>query len=281
MQAFNRTGNLVLAIVLILAACGEKQEGKVIAEAFGNKLYDTELKALISDNTTLEDSVFIAKEFINMWLAQQVMLKQAESVLSATEKDKTKELEQYKNDLLVYEVLNKLSLAELDTTFSENELDEYYNENTEEFELSQNIIKVNFFKIPANSEDLNLLWSNFKEDDESIYSKLIQLSKNGGNYFADKNSWVYFDDILKEVPINTYNQEHYLNNNKYIQLNEGNFVYFIKIIDFKIRSTTSPFAMEKENIKKILLVKRQEELIKSIETKLVDEAYSDNKVTVY
>lgn len=276
------TRNLLPVILLITAvSCSKSPEGKVIAEAFGHKLYDVELNALISESTTFEDSVFIAKEFINMWLSQQVLLNQAESVLSVSEKDKSKELEQYKNDLLVYEVLNKLSLAELDTSFSENELEEYYNENSEEFELSQNIIKVNFFKIPANSNDLNLLWSNFKENDESIYGKLVQLSKNGGNYYIDKNSWVYFDDILKELPINTYNQEHYLNNNKFIQLNEGNFVYFIKIIDFKIRSTTSPFAMEQDNIKKILLVKRQEELIKSIETKLVNEAYSDNKVTVY
>lgn len=270
-----------ISLFIFFAACGEKEQGNVIAEAYGKKLYDTELALLISENTTFEDSVFIAKEFINMWLSQQVLLHQAEKVLSNSEKNKEKELEQYKNDLLVYEVLNKLSLSELDTAFSGNELEEYYNENTEEFELSQNIIKVNFFKIPSDSKDLNLLWSNFKEDDESIYGKLIQLSKNGGNYYTHKTNWVYFDDILKEVPINTYNQEHYLNNNKYIQLNEGKFVYFIKIIDFKIRSTTSPFGMEKENIKKILLVKRQEELIKSIETKLVEEAYSDNKVTVY
>ncbi len=273
--------NIFLASIIVLAACSKENKGNVIAEAFGKKLYDTDLATLINENTTFEDSVFIAKEFIHMWLSQQVLLNQAESTLSLAEKDKTAALEQYKNDLLVYEVLNKLSLNELDTSFSEGELDEYYNDNLEEFELSQNIIKVNFFKIQEDSKDKDLLWSNFKENDESIYGKLIQLAKNGGNYYVDKSNWVNFDDILKEVPINTYNQEHYLNNNKYIQLNEGKFVYFIKIIDFKIRSTTSPFEMEKENIKNILLVKRQEELIKSIETKLVDEAYSDNKVKIY
>ena len=126
-----------------------------------------------------------------------------------------------------------------------------------------------------------MLWSNFRANDESINGKLISLSEKGGNYYTDKTSWVYFDDILKEIPINTYNQEHFLNNNKFIKVKDGDYSYFIKIIDFKIRSNTSPFSMEKENIKKILLMKRQQELIKAIETNLIEEAYSNNKVRVY
>ena len=110
--------NILLVGLLVLASCSKKEEGNVIAEAYGKKLFDTELALLIDENTTLEDSVFLAKEFINMWLSQQVLLHQAQTVLSPEEKDKTAALEQYKNDLLAYEVLNKLSLTELDTSFS-------------------------------------------------------------------------------------------------------------------------------------------------------------------
>ncbi len=269
--------------IFLLASCKKTLEnnGEVVAEAYGNKLYSSELKMVLSDNTTSEDSVFIANEYIRVWLGKQVLLNEAESVLSAEEKDKSKQVEEYKNDLLVYEVLNKLALDQLDSSFSNIELEEYYNENIEEFDLYQNVLKIEFYKVKAASKGLEKLWKDFKKDFASAYQTLSELAKDGGNSYTDKNTWVYFDDILKEIPINTYNQEHYLNNNKFIQVKEGAFVYFIHIKDFKIRSNTSPFEMEKENIKKILRMKRQQELVKSIETKLIEKAYSSNKIIKY
>lgn len=276
--------NKILVIFLLFSvsvACNEPNKGVVVAEAYGNKLYEDELLSLVSENISKEDSVFITKEYINVWLRQQVLLHQAEQLLSLEEKDKSKQLKEYETDLLTYGVLNKLALTELDTSFIESELEAYYEENTTDFELSQNIIKIRFYKISNEVQDIDLLWSSFKYGDKTIFPKLKYLSEEDGNYYTNDSTWVYFDDILKEIPINTYNQEHFLNNNKNIRLKDGEYVYFIKIVDFKIRSTTSPFSLEKENIKQILLMKRQQELIKSIETKLVDEAYSKKEINVF
>jgi len=267
--------------VLILAACSTGEDGELLAEAYGNKLYDTELKKLLSPNMSFEDSVLITKEYVNVWLGRQILLNKAESVLSPEEKDKSKQIEQYKSDLLSYEVLNKLAIMQVDASFADAELEEYYEEQQDEFELSQNILKINFFKIPLASQDVDLLWSSFKEDDFVIYGKLKALAEGSGNYYIDKENWVYFDDILKELPISTYDQEQYLNNNKFIKIVDGSFVYFIKIIDFKIRSSTSPFSLERDNIKELLLMKRQQEMVKSIETKLLEEAYNNKQIKTY
>jgi hypothetical protein len=191
------------------------------------------------------------------------------------------ELEAYKHDLLSYELINKLVRQEIDTTFSDEELELYYEDNKNEFELIQNIIKLIFYKVPLNSKNLDLLWSSFRANDQSIYPTLLSLSKRGGNYYENGNTWVFFDDILKEIPINTYNQEHYLNNHKYIQIIESDFIYFIKINDFKIRSMLSPFELEKQRIKEILLNKRQQELQRSIESNLLKKAYLNNHIQLF
>jgi hypothetical protein len=272
---------LPVVLTLILAACSAGEDGELLAEAYGKKLYDTELKKLLSPNMSFEDSVLITKEYVNVWLGRQILLNKAETVLSPEEKDKSKQIEQYKSDLLSYEVLNKLAIMQVDTSFADAELEEYYEEQQNEFELSQNILKINFFKIPQASEDLDLLWSSFKQNDFSIYSKLKALAEGSGNYYMDKESWVYFNDILKELPISTYDQEQYLNNNKFIKIVDGSFVYFIKIIDFKIRSTTSPFSLERDNIKELLLMKRQQAMVKSIETKLLEDAYNNKQIKTY
>lgn len=273
----------ILSILTIcsIIACDSNTSGKVIARAFGNELYDTDIADLISDDASYEDSVFFTKEFINIWVSKQVLLNEAERILDAQEKDKSKELEAYKHDLLSYELINKLVRQEIDTTFSDEEMELYYEDNKNEFELTQNIIKLIFYKVPLNSKNLDLLWSSFRANDQSIYPTLLSLSKRGGNYYENGNSWVFFDDILKEIPINTYNQEHYLNNHKYIRIIEGDFIYFIKINDFKTRSMLSPFVLEKRRIKEILLNKRQQELQRSIESNLLEKAYSNNHIQLF
>jgi hypothetical protein len=273
---------LVIVVSIVLSACSAEPKGDdIVAEAFGNKLYATEISKVIGDDLTYEDSVFITKEYVNVWLSKQVLLNKADEVLTVAEKNKTKALEQYRLDLLTYEVLNKLANQELDTSIDEAELHEYYDDNVDEFELSQNILKIAFYKIPKSTEDADMLWSSFNAGDRSIIGTLKVLAKENGNYYDDDQSWVYFDDILKEIPINTYNQEHYLNNNKYIKLDDADMVYFIKILDFKIRSTTSPFSMESGNIRDILIMKRQQKLVRSIETKLLDEAYSKKQIKTF
>ena len=271
---------LGVAILFILGCSSDHPEGNLLAEAYGNKLYDTELQKVITADLSAEDSIFITRKYVDVWISKQVLLNKANDLLTDEERDKSEQLEEYRVDLLNYEVLNKLALQEIDTFFSPAELKAYYDENEEEFELSQNILKINFFKIPRDSKEIDLLWSSFKANDGAILGKLKGLSEKGGNYFVE-NKWVYFDDILKEIPINTYSQEHYLNNNKIIKLNDGKFVYFIKILDFKIRSSTSPFSMEMENIKEILLMKRQQKEVQTIETNLLDEAYSNRNIRTF
>ena len=97
----------ILSICSVLA-CDSTSSGRVIARAFGNDLYDTDIADLISDDASYEDSIFFTKEFINIWISKQVLLNEADRVLNAQEKDKSRELESYRHDLLTYELINKL-----------------------------------------------------------------------------------------------------------------------------------------------------------------------------
>lgn len=271
-----------LIILLFLSACAEDtEEGEVVAEVFDAKLYQSDLDALFSSEVSAEDSVFIVREFINSWVNRQVVLHEAQTVLTDKERDKTNQMQEYKNDLISYETLNKLAIERIDTNYTDEELMSYYEANEKEFELSENIIKFVFFRVPADLEDIDDRWNTLRQSDLNLEEFSEWASKHGGSFYTDTASWVYFDDILKEIPINTYNQEHYLNNNKFIRINEGNARYFVKILDFRIKSATSPFEMERERIKKILFVKKQKETLRKIETELVSNAYKQNKVIIH
>lgn len=263
-----------------LVACKQEKKGNVIAQVYEAKLYDSDLQHLFDSTVSSEDSVFLVKEFINSWISRQVVLHESKTVLTDKERDKSKQLDDYLNDLLSYETLNKLAIAKTDSSFSEEELQDYYNQNLDEFELSANILKLVFFQLPADLENLNVLWNDFVKSDADYNTFKALAKEHQSNYSVDSASWVFFDDILKEIPINTYNQEHFLNNNKNIQINEGPYSYFVKILDFRIKSDRSPFELERERIKKILFVKNQKESLKKVETELIEKAYNNNKVII-
>ena len=272
---------LFLILLLGFAACKEEPQGRVLAEAYGEFLYLEDISEALSSDMSYEDSVFVLREFINSWVARQVVLHESQSVLTETERNKEAELRAYRQDLLVYETLNKLAAQKMDSTFSQEELNRYYQDNLQEFILSENIIKFCFVKLPLSLEDLDEHWAVFKKNDAALEEFVALAEENGGNYFIDSSAWVYFDDILKEIPINTYNQEHFLNNNKHIRIKEGQWVYLVKILDFRIKSGNSPFEMERDRIHKILSVKRQQAYVKEVETDLVEKAYNSNKVIIH
>lgn len=274
---------IVAAATLIWAACssdkGANPSGKLMASVYGEELYASEISAALGSISSQRDSNAAVKEFVNAWVKRQVLLHEAQEKLSDEEKDKSLQLDQYLNDLLVYELEQKIIGQKLDTAVSDLEINRYYNNNRSNFELKENIVRMIFFKLPSDLPKIDKLWSQFqkgrKEDLEELTLTAVE---TGGNFFRDEDVWLSFNDLVKEIPINTYNQENFLNNTKVIRLNDNKFVYFVKILDFKIRNSASPLEFERDKIKNIILNKRKVSTVQRYEEELIRKGEENNKI---
>jgi hypothetical protein len=101
------------------------------------------------------------------------------------------------------------------------------------------------------------------------------------NFYLDDNSWLLFDDLLKEIPIQTYNKELFLQNNRFVEVVDSLHNYFLNIKGFKIRNSLSPLSFEKENIKNIILNKRKLELIMKMKQDVYNDALNNKKIEIY
>lgn len=274
---------IVAAATLIWAACssdkGANPSGKLMASVYGEELYASEIIAALGSISSQRDSNAAVKEFVNAWVKRQVLLHEAQEKLSDEEKDKSLQLDQYLNDLLIYELEQKIIGQKLDTAVSDLEINRYYNNNRSNFELKENIVRMIFFKLPSDLPKIDKLWSQFqkgrKEDLEELTLTAVE---TGGNFFRDEEVWLSFNDLVKEIPINTYNQENFLNNTKVIRLNDNKFVYFVKILDFKIRNSASPLEFERDKIKNIILNKRKVSTVQRYEEELIRKGEENNKI---
>lgn len=267
---------IILILLVFIASCSnieEADKGIVLARAFDNHLYVSDLEGVIPAGSDAGDSISMVRDFIDNWVRQQIVLRQAEKNLKSGQMDFEKQLEAYKNSLVIFEFESNLIKQNLDTTVTEDEIKQYYNENQSNFELRENILKVKYVKllkdIESRSRIRRLMQSN---DPDNIDELELYCADYAVNYFLDDETWLYFNDLLKEIPLKDYNQESYLRNNKFLEIESDNFIYLLMIVDYKMKEGISPLSLELENIRQIIINRRKISLIKNMRESLYNEA---------
>ncbi len=278
---------LFLIASSLLFACNptkkaEESEGDVIAKVNDALLYSSQIKDIVPSGVSTTDSLEIIKKFIDNWVKEILVIQKAEDNLSEEQKNVDKQLKDYRNSLITYAYEKELVRQKLDTTVSENEIEEYYNNNPTNFGLKDNIIKVIYVKVNKKAPQLDKLKKWYKSDNTKDIEQLENYCHQfAENFYLDGESWLLFDDLLKEIPIQAYNKELFLQNNRFIEVGDSLYNYFVNIKGFKIRNSLSPLSFEKENIKNIILNKRKLELINQMKTDVYNDALNKNKIEIY
>jgi hypothetical protein len=278
---------LLFVTSILMASCNlfEKKEDapqKAVARVFDKYLYLDELKAVIPADVSEADSAQIAENFIKSWIEQNLLLKKAEDNLTDQQKDFSKQLEDYRRSLIIYTYQRELLNQLLDTTITEEEIEDYYEKNKQNFELKDNIVKVRYIKVAKNAPDIKKLKKWYASDDpkdlQALESYCFQFAEN---FYLDDKTWLLFDDLLKEVPIKTYNKEDFLKQNKLIELEDSLSLYLLNIKGFKIKNSISPLSFEKENIRNIIVNKRKLDILNKLKQDIYNDAAKNSNIEIY
>lgn len=285
-KGINRVTVLFISILIITStSCkniNNHTDELIIAKAYDKQLTLSDLQKVMPENIKGTDSINFVQNFINGWIKNQIILHKAELNFTGDYSEIEKKLEEYRKSLIIYNYEQQLLEQKLDTVVTPQEIEKYYNENKDDFTLKENIVKVIYVKVNNTSPKLKNVaeWYKLKKpkDREQLESFCLQYAEN---YYLDDSSWLLFNDLLKEIPIKTYNQENFLQNNRYIEMRDSVYSYFVNIIDFKIKNSTSPLTFEKENIKNILLNKRKILFLEKMQEDLFKEAQKNNEFEIY
>lgn len=283
-----RLGNIYSILCLsslgVIFGCSKEPDKKpeAIARVYDKYLYASEVSDLVPEEADKEDSIRIVNNYITGWVREMLLVHKAEENLTDLQKNVEKQLTDYRNSLITYAYEKELVNQKLDTIVNEDEIEQYYNQNKSNFELKDNIIKVNYVKVNRKAPYIEKLkkWykSEVPKDKAALSSYCYQFAEN---FFLDDNAWLLFDDLLKEIPIETYNKELFLQNNRYVEVGDSVNLYFVNIKGFKVKNSISPLSFEKQNIKNIILNKRKVELINKMKNDLYKEAETKKDFEIY
>lgn len=277
---------VVAVCMLLLVACGggdsKNEDKKVIARVNDNYLYEENIRDFVPYGTSAKDSVELLKKYIDNWVRAALVIQKAEDNLSDEQKNVEKQLQDYRNSLITYAYERELIRQKLDTTVTLQEIETYYNNNKSNFELKDNIIKVIYVKVNKKAPGVAKVQKLYKSDNAKDKQLLADFCRQfAENFYLDDNSWLLFDDLLKEIPIQTYNKELFLQNNRLVEVSDSVYNYYLNIKGFKTRNSASPLSFEMENIKNIILNKRKLQLITSMKEDLYNDAVNNKNIEIF
>jgi hypothetical protein len=264
----------ILLVTLMVGGCKSKTGTEIpVARAYGKTLNISDITDVIKNASGGEDSVMKVNVFIEQWLRQQVLLHEAEQILDEEKKDVERQLEEYRKSLLIFNYEREYVNTHLDTSVSEQEIKEFYDSHQDDFILKDNIVKVNYVILDKKSPRLEKVRGWFRTDEEREQKQLHEYAMQYAiNSFFDNEAWLPFDDLLKQIPIKTYDKEEYLRNNRFIEAQDSSYIYLVSIKGFRIKDNISPLSFETENIRTMILNKRKLKLVDEMEKSIYDEA---------
>ena len=285
-----RRGIYIIASILIvlpaLSSCRAISSflrgGEVVAEVSGEKLYRSDLDAVIPKGISQEDSTYLAKQYINTWASEMVYLGIAEQQLSKAEKDVTKELEDYRKSLLKYRYEQLYVNERLDTAVSDDLVEEYYNAHQEKFVLGRPLVKARFLSIsdesPAKGQIRKRMSSGEVEDlieaDSLAYSSALKFTT-----WSDE--WVDVTVLAREFQLD-YETLLGQVKNKWIEkvdtLGVARLAYIPEIIR---KGEVAPLEYSAPAIKDIIISSRKQTLISTLEQDLLKDARENGQFVIY
>ncbi len=122
-----------------------------VARVLEHHLYPSDLAKVIPPGKNSQDSVLWAARYIETWVKDQLMKRRAEESLTEEQMDFEAQIQEYHRSLLIYTYRQNLLQQKMDTVVSEGEINSYYEENSKNFVLTQNVIKGTFIKVPHSA----------------------------------------------------------------------------------------------------------------------------------
>lgn len=274
-------------LISIIPSCTKKSAGteenksEVIARVYDRTLTVEDIRNVIPAGVSKNDSLTIIRNFVDQWVRQQVVLKKAEDNLDEDAEDLSRQLEEYRNSLITFQYERQLVRQELDTSVSDDEIEKYYNANQANFKLRNNIVQVNYIRIPANAPKIDKVRTWYKStqprDRKLLEEYCFQFATD---YYFNDQDWIAFEELQKKVPLETFSPEQFLRSNRYLELQDSTHVSFVIIKGFKIKESLSPLSFERDNIRNLIINRRKLDLIAAMEKAAYESAVKANEVEI-
>ena len=267
-------------LLLICFSCNLKETGdkSYVARVGDNYLDYSELKNQIPSNISLSDSLSLANKIILEWATSQLLIQSAQINLNKDEKELIdQKSEKYRDNLILSDYRNKISKKNPDTIVSKYEIEDFFDKNSKNFKLYNEIVQGRYLKLNNTNFNINEIkrrFSRFNTIDKSFFDSIsIQLL----NYSFNDSTWIdktlFFNKISS---INENEVQRIVKNNLFYIKEDSLALYLIKINKYKKANDYAPLDYIYGRIRELIANRKRIDYLKKIEIELIDDAITKN-----
>ena len=275
---------VALCAIVILSGCSYIRNSKdeVYVARVDDKTYLLkDLRSQLPAGMTKPDSLARVNDILTRWVKKELLLKMALENLDESQKDLSKEIEEYSNALLIHRYQQQLLSQKLDTVLTDQDIRRYYEINPEKFTLDYNIVKAVYVEIPKTVAKTDQIRRWMTENSTRSMSELESYSfQYASKYDHFNNGWVDFNNILARIPGGKEDPEQMLKRSKFLQFSDLNNFYFVLVNDYILAGEKAPYDFVKDRIESLILNSRKMEFLQDLEKNIYEKGRRENRFTI-
>ncbi len=286
-ESAKKSRALTLIAILLFTSCnGVVKTDKVpIARVYDSYLYADEVEAFVPKGASRDDSLLMADSYTRDWVTHHLLLHKAEEYLNSEQKHSIEEqVKEYSMALLIHLYMQELINSRLEYSVTEEEIEAYYNENADNFILSTPVVRALFIIIPKENSRLEIqeIKNLFHSSEEDDFAQLQGLSLTIASKFDDfDGNWIEAKSLLNLIPGDVRELESAITYRKYIETDDEENYYLLRIDEIKLENTIAPYEYVKESIALILNNQKKVNFEHELEDEINEEGVRKNNVTIY
>ncbi len=258
------------------------ERGKTpLVELNGSVLYEEELVNALPPGYSGQDSIDFAEKYIRNWVEDVMFYQNAIRNIPDT-KDIDRLVENYRRSIIEHEYQRRLLDQKFSTQITDEEIEQFYNENSRLFEQNESLVKGLFLKIPAKAPELAKIRRLYVQIDDASFEEIEKYSiRNSARCEFFYENWRPLAEIEMLLPQSDIPLESMLEEKRSLEFKDEENIYLLNISELISKGGIEPLEYAHGKVRVLLTNNNEVEYMKKVREELYQSALEKNLIVYH
>lgn len=258
------------------------ERGKTpLVELNGSVLYEEELVNALPPGYSGQDSIDFAEKYIRNWVEDVMFYHNAIRNIPDT-KDIDRLVENYRRSIIEHEYQRRLLDQKFSTQITDEEIEQFYNENSRLFEQNESLVKGLFLKIPAKAPELAKIRRLYVQTDDASFEEIEKYSiRNSARCEFFYENWRPLAEIEMLLPQSDIPLESMLEEKRSLEFKDEENIYLLNISELISKGGIEPLEYAHGKVRVLLTNNNEVEYMKKVREELYQSALEKNLIVYH
>lgn len=249
------------------------ERGKTpLVELNGDVLYEEDLLQVLPLGITGQDSVEFSEKYIRNWIEDVMFYQNAERNIPDT-RDIDRLVSNYRRSLIEHEYQRRLLEQKFSAEITDEEIENFYNDNSGMFLLNESLVKGLFLKIPAKAPDLQRIRAIYTQTDDESFEEIEKYCiRNSARCEFFYDNWRNLAEIEVLMPQHDIPLEDLLEKQESLEMKDEDNIYLLNVSEYLRKGGIEPLEYACGKVRMLLINNNEVSYMKKIREELYQSA---------